>query len=130
MRDLDAHSWVEVWFPDYGWVTRDPTPASAPPRSQPGDDDAGPATAARQGAPDLGGERLSDLESNRALAQEEGTSWVALGIARRSRRSPRLIAAAPCSSGAAAGAARRPRCGRWRSSSARCAARASTPRRA
>ena len=27
MRDLDAHSWVEVWFPEYGWVQRDPTPA-------------------------------------------------------------------------------------------------------
>ena len=23
-----AHSWVEVWFPEYGWVTFDPTPAS------------------------------------------------------------------------------------------------------
>lgn len=22
----DAHSWVEVWFPHYGWVTFDPTP--------------------------------------------------------------------------------------------------------
>lgn len=25
----EAHSWVEVWFPDYGWVTFDPTPAGA-----------------------------------------------------------------------------------------------------
>lgn len=24
-----AHSWVEVWFPDFGWVTFDPTPAGA-----------------------------------------------------------------------------------------------------
>ncbi len=24
-----AHSWVEVWFPNYGWVTFDPTPAGA-----------------------------------------------------------------------------------------------------
>lgn len=23
----EAHSWVEVWFPDYGWVPFDPTPA-------------------------------------------------------------------------------------------------------
>ncbi len=23
----EAHSWVEVWFPNYGWVTFDPTPA-------------------------------------------------------------------------------------------------------
>jgi len=25
----DAHSWVEVWFQGYGWVTFDPTPAGA-----------------------------------------------------------------------------------------------------
>ena len=24
-----AHSWTEVWFPEYGWVTFDPTPAGA-----------------------------------------------------------------------------------------------------
>ncbi|GMV06246.1 MAG: hypothetical protein AMXMBFR53_25220 [Gemmatimonadota bacterium] len=24
-----AHSWVEVWFPEYGWVTFDPTPGDA-----------------------------------------------------------------------------------------------------
>ena len=23
----EAHSWVEVWFPEYGWVTFDPTPS-------------------------------------------------------------------------------------------------------
>jgi transglutaminase-like putative cysteine protease len=25
----EAHSWVEVWFPRYGWVTFDPTPAGS-----------------------------------------------------------------------------------------------------
>ncbi len=30
VRDLDAHSWVEAYFPRIGWVTFDPTPASAP----------------------------------------------------------------------------------------------------
>ena len=34
VRDLDAHSWVEAWFPEFGWVTFDPTPSAAPPRSQ------------------------------------------------------------------------------------------------
>ncbi|WP_259310809.1 transglutaminase family protein [Capillimicrobium parvum] len=34
VRDLDAHSWVEVWFVHLGWVTFDPTPADAPARSQ------------------------------------------------------------------------------------------------
>jgi protein-glutamine gamma-glutamyltransferase len=30
VRDFDAHSWVEAWFPGTGWVTFDPTPAAAP----------------------------------------------------------------------------------------------------
>src|SRR4029077_13472865 len=29
VRASDAHSWVEVYFPDSGWVTFDPTPAAA-----------------------------------------------------------------------------------------------------
>jgi transglutaminase-like putative cysteine protease len=80
VRDLDAHSWVEAWFPGIGWVTRDPTPASAPPRSQPGDGESSPVSGASPSAPDLGGERLSDLESGRALAREERTSPVTYAI--------------------------------------------------
>src|SRR5215216_4591315 len=34
VRDTDAHSWVEAWFDDWGWVTFDPTPAGTPARSQ------------------------------------------------------------------------------------------------
>jgi transglutaminase-like putative cysteine protease len=30
VTDLDAHSWVEAWFPRYGWVRFDPTPSAAP----------------------------------------------------------------------------------------------------
>jgi transglutaminase-like putative cysteine protease len=29
--DRDAHSWVEVWFPDQGWLPFDPTPGRAAP---------------------------------------------------------------------------------------------------
>jgi transglutaminase-like putative cysteine protease len=32
VSDLDAHAWVEVWFPNYGWVRFDPTPKAAPAR--------------------------------------------------------------------------------------------------
>jgi hypothetical protein len=32
VSDLDAHAWVEVWFPRYGWVRFDPTPKAAPAR--------------------------------------------------------------------------------------------------
>jgi len=34
IRDLDAHSWVEAYFPRLGWVTFDPTPADSPAREQ------------------------------------------------------------------------------------------------
>ncbi len=34
VRDTDAHSWVEVWFDEIGWVTVDPTPPATPARSQ------------------------------------------------------------------------------------------------
>ncbi len=34
VRDLDAHSWVEVFFRGIGWVTFDPTPSLAPAKSQ------------------------------------------------------------------------------------------------
>jgi transglutaminase-like putative cysteine protease len=34
VRDTDAHSWVEAYFPPYGWVTFDPTPAASPASSQ------------------------------------------------------------------------------------------------
>jgi len=29
VREKDAHSWVEAYFPEYGWVTFDPTPSGA-----------------------------------------------------------------------------------------------------
>ncbi len=32
VSDLNAHAWVEAWFPRYGWVRFDPTPAAAPAR--------------------------------------------------------------------------------------------------
>jgi transglutaminase-like putative cysteine protease len=34
VSDIDAHAWVEVWFPRYGWVRFDPTPAVAPARAE------------------------------------------------------------------------------------------------
>lgn len=47
VRDLDAHSWVEVWFTGVGWVPFDPTPAIAPAESQSSAD----AASASGGAP-------------------------------------------------------------------------------
>jgi protein-glutamine gamma-glutamyltransferase len=33
VRQSNAHAWVEVFFPEYGWVTFDPTPGAAMPRA-------------------------------------------------------------------------------------------------
>jgi transglutaminase-like putative cysteine protease len=79
VRDLDAHSWVEAWFPEYGWIPRDPTPASAPPRSQPGEGRGGVAPGGFPGAPSLGGERLAQRDEGRALARD-GRDWTLLVV--------------------------------------------------
>jgi hypothetical protein len=47
VRDLDAHSWVEVYFSGIGWVPFDPTPTSAPAGSQ--SSGSSDASAARGG---------------------------------------------------------------------------------
>jgi len=47
VRDWDAHAWIEVWFPEVGWVQFDPTPTSAPARSSQSSV-TGAATAPRQ----------------------------------------------------------------------------------
>jgi protein-glutamine gamma-glutamyltransferase len=74
VRDLDAHSWVEVWYGGIGWVTFDPTPALAPPRAQPDEAGEGGGGGATLGAPDLGGDRPAD-PGRRAVAEEAGTPW-------------------------------------------------------
>ncbi len=57
VRDFDAHSWVEAYFPRYGWVTFDPTPAASPAREQTADQ-AAALSSRRSGNP--GGDRPSD----------------------------------------------------------------------
>jgi transglutaminase-like putative cysteine protease len=79
VRDLDAHSWVEVWYRGIGWVTFDPTPATAPPRSQPNEGGASNAPAGLAGPPSLGGDRPSD-PGRRSGVVEEGTSWVTYAL--------------------------------------------------
>ena len=58
VRDYDAHSWVEAYFPRIGWVTFDPTPAAAPPRDQ--SEDRELALGVRRNAGDSRGDRQAE----------------------------------------------------------------------
>jgi transglutaminase-like putative cysteine protease len=50
----DAHSWVEVYFPGYGWLPFEPTPGQANPVGEAGTylDPVAPEAGGAQGAPD------------------------------------------------------------------------------
>jgi transglutaminase-like putative cysteine protease len=81
VRDLDAHSWVEVYFTGIGWVPFDPTPVRAPAESQSSGllatsaarGDAGEVANPRAGV--AASERGTDLGGQ--LGQEEGGGgWI------------------------------------------------------
>ncbi len=64
VSDINAHAWDEVWFPRYGWVRFDPTPATAPARAGP----AAPAIEKRlpgagAGFPNAGGRQANSTPS-------------------------------------------------------------------
>jgi transglutaminase-like putative cysteine protease len=108
VRDVDAHSWVEVFVPGIGWVTRDPTPADSPARTQVADltvgapDETvtfGGSERALGRSPDAG---LADVAAN-AQDEQRGPSAVAVAAA---------VVAALILAGAAALVLRRRRRGR------------------
>ncbi len=78
ITDLDAHSWVEAFFPGLGWVVFDPTPAAAPPITQ---DDGGATTAA---AADIG-DLTRQLPSGGGLGDAQdaggGAAWLVAAAA-------------------------------------------------
>jgi hypothetical protein len=81
VRDLDAHSWVEAYFPGIGWVTFDPTPAIAPARSQVGDDAGeGGAESPRTGgrAGDVPGDVVGG--GGAPTSDGGGTDWQVVGV--------------------------------------------------
>ena len=111
VRDLDAHSWVEVYFNDIGWVTFDPTPQAAPadragrgPEAEPLNLPGGGATSLGDGGapiPDRGGDPgataggAGDNEGRPlalpvVLALFAGAGVAALLVRRRARRGARL----------------------------------------
>jgi transglutaminase-like putative cysteine protease len=83
LRDFDAHSWVEVYFPHIGWVTFDPTPSDSPARSQLTDTLAIKATAPKSSTPQAApSDRTSDPTSGGAadVSGGGGTDWTWLAV--------------------------------------------------
>ena len=87
VRDLDAHSWVEVYFRGVGWITFDPTPGAAPAASQ-ALGNAGPVLLSESGRLSDPGSSEADepqggLRRSGAAAESAGGDgpWAALGVA-------------------------------------------------
>jgi transglutaminase-like putative cysteine protease len=86
VRDTDAHSWVEVYFRGIGWVTFDPTPASAPAASQGSGAGLGTAFRGRGSVADEEGgprPRLEPALEGGRLGEVRGGSgpWAAIALA-------------------------------------------------
>lgn len=82
VTDTDAHAWVEAWFPRYGWVRFDPTPASAPARGSTAPpilkaSAASAAASALTGRRNSGSGTAAGASSVRGAAPAGGTSpWL------------------------------------------------------
>ena len=84
VSDIDAHAWVEAWFPTYGWVKFDPTPTSDPALQphiaiSPGQNDLGhpqKSLAAAHNRRDAG---AAATARRRHRTGGSGAPWAALG---------------------------------------------------
>jgi len=74
VRDLEAHSWVEVYFTGIGWVPFDPTPAAAPAQLQTGGPGAASAASGASVADESGPARRPDPGKPGPAAASE-SSW-------------------------------------------------------
>ena len=79
VRDFDAHSWVEVFYPGWGWYTYDPTPADSPARAQPADARNVPSTAGGS-IPSFGSGDRPALRAGGTLASDGGVAWWQIGL--------------------------------------------------
>lgn len=103
VRDLDAHSWVEVYFPRIGWVAFDPTPSAAPAGGREGEAETAAAAPGDATGDDPLGRGAAEDEAGAAAPAEEDRKpvpWPVLvllggvacalagGLAARRRRDP------------------------------------------
>jgi hypothetical protein len=83
IRDLDAHSWVEVYFNNIGWVPFDPTPAAAPAAAQSSGAGGGAGTLQHGQRRQLAGQSGGPLPLNQRLAGRTatggGSAWPLVG---------------------------------------------------
>jgi len=75
VRDFDAHSWVEVYYPNWGWLTFDPTPADSPARSQPADAVSSSSNISGGGSTNFGGDPVSERGAGVAATAEPAPWW-------------------------------------------------------
>ena len=97
MRDLDAHSWVEVWFTGIGWVPFDPTPGAL----------AG-AVAVERARRERGGADAGEVRASAAPRRRSGLGTRGTIAGGRHRRRGWIVPGADPAAGlGSAGAARR-----------------------
>jgi transglutaminase-like putative cysteine protease len=78
VSDRNAHAWVEVWFPRFGWVRFDPTPAAAPAFA---DSATGPLIGGTYGRPHpVTARRQGKLANDRGSAHLRGQGDSALAL--------------------------------------------------
>jgi MYXO-CTERM domain-containing protein len=75
VRDFDAHAWVEAYYPNWGWLTFDPTPADSPARSQPADAKAVSSNLGSSSSRSFGGDPLSERGANTPVAAPSAPWW-------------------------------------------------------
>jgi MYXO-CTERM domain-containing protein len=83
VRDFDAHSWVEAYYPGWGWLTFDPTPADSPARAQPADSRSIPGGSGASSL-NFGGDPISERGGGIAVTADPAPWW----------RIPAIVAAA------------------------------------
>ncbi|MEA2373665.1 MAG: protein-glutamine gamma-glutamyltransferase [Thermoleophilaceae bacterium] len=82
VSDLDAHSWVEVWFTGIGWVPFDPTPSAAPASAQSNSlSSPSAATGGHESGADAGGKRARPDAPARLGPEKNATHVWALVLA-------------------------------------------------